>query len=323
MPSGPLKDRVIEVGRFRCRLSVALLLFVLATAGAVCGDRTRTEEALHSADEMGGSSAQSTQCAGRFSFRSAGLVEQSRWQSIFRTEVTTHSAGSGSAEDPWEARLQQLKEQEPRGVELGPGTQAAWYGAEPVDPNVRTLEAMRPVPGGTLVVKSESDTGREQFGEALTRNIVDSYLPGSRVGFCVGLGAIILGPSRNEEVRLVLASRELPELEVHFETRTVRAPDRTTYSDLDEERQLAAAEGVALIELRNRKRKAAGLVGRELWLRTAGLVRFTWHFPGAAGSAIEPAVTLVATAPEHLQADLQAVWEAILTSLTKIPPGAP
>jgi hypothetical protein len=253
------------------------------------------------------------------------LVEVSRWQSIYRTEVATRTDEAAFGEY-WQHRLEQLQGRQPRPVELEPDVRGVWYRTNPASPDLLTLEAVRPAPGGYLVVSGEADAGREAPGETLARIIANAFVPETSQGFCVGTGAIRGETSGNEQVRLVLALEGEPALEVRFSTRTVREPDTMTYSDLDEERQLAAAQGAKLVELRNKRRKAAGLAGREIRISVTeatgeGMLRFTWHHPGVGGEATSPAIDIVGSAPLLLKDRLEFAWDVLLSSLEPIPTG--
>jgi hypothetical protein len=264
------------------------------------------------------------QCAGRFFFEAPEAMNVTgRSQSMYGTNVTTIPVPSGGIDAYWAGRLAQMGAAQ-REFELQAGVKGAWSARNPVFPKLLTMEIVQPVSGGLIVVDRQADTGKESVAEKLVKAIIDSYVPTNDHGFCIGIGAITLGPSQNEQVRLTLGDSSAPEVEIRLETRTVREPDTKTYSDVDEEKSLASASGGTLDVLRDQKRSGAGLPGKEIWISLVvpgdkpGM-RFTWHYPGIGASGTQPSINIVGTAPVEKKSQLEAIWESVLTSLRAVP----
>jgi hypothetical protein len=264
------------------------------------------------------------QCAGRFSFVAPEAMDATgRSQSMYGTNVTTIPVPSGGIDAYWTSRLAQMVAVS-RVFELLPGVKGAWSARNRAFPKLLTLEIVQPVSGGLILVDRQADAGKENTAETLVKAIINSYVPASDRGFCVGNGAITLGPSQNEQVRLTLGESGSPEIELRFETRTVREPDMKTYSDVDEEKSVASAHGGTLTVLRDQRRSAAGLPGQEIWIFAAvpgdnpGL-RFSWHYPGVGASGTQPSINIVGSAPVEKKVQLEAIWESVLTSLRAVP----
>ncbi len=268
--------------------------------------------------------AEQIQCVGRFSFAVPEAMNVTgRSQSMYRTNVSSVSLPAGDIDAYWTGRLSEMGTVLRR-FDLEPGVKSAWSARNPVYPKILTLETVKPVSGGLIAADREADAGKEDVAEALVRDIINAYVPASDRGFCIGSGAITLEPSQNEQARLTLESSASPEIELRFETQTVREPDTKTYSDVDEERSVASAHGGTLTVLRDQQRSAAGLQGKEIWISATvpgekPLVRFSWHYPGVGASGAQPSINIVGSAPVEKKAQLETIWETVLTSVRVVP----
>jgi hypothetical protein len=274
---------------------------------------------------MNNSTTGRVQCAGRFSFLAPETMNVTgRSQSMYLTNVTTIPVPPGGIDAYWKDRLAQIGALQPRVFALQADVKSAWSARNSTFPNDLTLEIVKPVNAGLMVVECEADAGKENIAETLVRDIVNAYVPASDRGFCVGNGAITLEPSQNEQVRLSLEGSGFPEIEIRLETRTVREPDMKTYSDVDEEKSLASEQGGTLTVLLDRQRSAAGLPGKEIWISFAAPgdkpnVRFSWHYQGVGASGTQPSINIVGSAPVEKKSQLEAIWESVLTSLRAVP----
>lgn len=264
------------------------------------------------------------ECVGRFSWlQSQPATVAGRSQSIYRTNISHLPVPPEGIDAFWAAKLAKLGA-EHKGFSLAPQVMSSWSSRNPSFPAIRTLEVLKPVSGGILLADTEADAGKEEMTEGLMKDIINGFEPTTDYGFCIGGGAIMLEPSQFERAGLVLHLSAAPEVEIHFETRTVTEPDTTTYSDVDEEESLATAHGGKLVVLRNAERSVAGLTGKEIRISIASpkeqpLLRFTWHYPGIPGSSTNPAIDILAASPATDQAQLESAWESMLTSLRTVP----
>jgi hypothetical protein len=200
---------------------------------------------------------------------------------------------------------------------------AVWYNGRGED---RVLEAFRPVDGQILHTVRHADAGREAPAEQLVRNIVSSYVAGLQdAGFCVGAGSLTIEPAEIEGTTIAFQHRAVPGLTIRIMTRTVNAADSTSLSNLDEEKDFAAATGTGLSVLVERDRSVAGLMGKEMRIvvtppKETARARFTWHFDGAAGrDATKPKMEIIASANAANRSELESVWERMLSSLQPLP----
>lgn len=268
-------------------------------------------------------------CTGRFRFIAPEEMDETgRGQSMYRTNVKTIPVPAGGVEAYWKGRLAQIGPVRPQRFEFQPDVRSAWSIRNATFPNIVTLEMVKPVSGGLLLVDRDADVGKENLAETLVRDIVNSYVPTGDRGFCVGNGAITLEPSQNEQARLSLAPKASRDIEIRFATRTVGEPDMKTYSDLDEERGITSAHGGMLTVLRDQARSAAGLSGKEIRISVAlpgdkSSVRFTWHYPGVGRSSTQPSINIVASGPIDKKTQLEEIWEAVANSLRAIPLASP
>jgi hypothetical protein len=278
--------------------------------------------------------AEEAACAGRFSLAVPEHMKVDvRSQSIYRTNVKTLPAPEGGIQAYWAARLLALRAQPGISFE-GPdalrifdaqkGINGVWYRGNRAFPNTLTLEAAMEVERGLVLADREAVSGKESVAGQLVTSILKAYVPSTDSGFCVGDGAIQMEPSQNERVQLNLTHVIAPDLEVRFATRAVVEPDLKSYSDVEEERELAASCGGSIVVLREQQRRAAGMDGKEIWISMsvpgeAPSVRFSWHFPGTGGDASRPMINLVGSAPLVEQPVLQDAWDRVLGSLRPIP----
>lgn len=307
------------------RCLVRLMTLSACALGAGCSNSGKDRREPAPEASMSISNAGRVYCTGRFSFIAPEeMGETGRGQSMYRTNVKTIPVPPGGVEAYWKDRLARIGPVQPRRFEFQPDVRGAWYVRNATFPNILTLEMVKTVSGGLLVVDREADAGKEDLAETLVKDIVNAYVPAGDRGFCVGNGAITLEPSQNEQARLSLAPAASPDVEIRFATRTVREPDIKTYSDVDEEKELTSAHGGTLTVLLDRKRSAAGLSGKEIRISVAvpgdkPSLRFTWHYPGIGGSSTQPSITIVGSAPTGKQAQLEAIWETVATSLRAVP----
>ena len=274
-----------------------------------------------------------TCCIGRFQFTVPGaLAVSGRSQSIYRVKVTTLPLPPGGPQKVISDKLAQARVQEPevsralRHFELMPGIQSVWYIDNPRTPNLRELLAVKEVGDHAVVATRGGEAGKSLGVEQLVGNVLLAYVPGAKRGFCVGPGAITSEPGFNEESLIVFSRPGLPDFELEFSTRTVREPDNETYTDLDEERQVARDGGGTLVVLNDQLRTIAGLKGKQMWISLAlpnkdPSLRFTWHFAGVAQNSSKPMINIVGRASGEQQAALQEVWETVLLSLRTVPTG--
>ena len=278
---------------------------------------------------MTGAISGNQQRAGRFYFTVPETMSlDGRSQIIYGTNVSTTPIPPGGALGHWDRHLEEIRGRgiEPaamRTFELQPGTSAVWY-AEHESPNILTLETMTPKSDHLLLLDREAYAGKEAGAETLVRNIVNTYVQRAAYGFCVGYGSIAMEPSQTESARITFSRRNVPEFEIEFSTQTVREPDNQTYSDLDEEREIADAGGGQLTVLKEGVRRVAGLDGKQIWISLTvpgepPTVRFTWHFAGEPGDSFHPMINILAMAPAAQRADLESAWETVLQSLRQVP----
>ena len=269
-------------------------------------------------------------CVGRFEFTvPGGLAMSGGSQSIYRVKVSTSSLAGTDPQKIIAASLARLRPLPSgaspvvRSFDLLPGVPAVWYIPNPRSPNLLELMAVRRSGDHAVTAIRGGEASKTAGVEKLVTNVLNAYVPDTAHGFCVGHGAITSEPGVNEDSLAVFSHRELPEFELEFSTRTVDEPDTETYSNLDEERQVAAGGG-SLTVLAERWRSAAGLRGKEfrLALEIPGkekTLRFTWHFPGVADSSSQPAINFVGRARGEQQAALETAWETALGSFRMVP----
>ncbi|WNG56716.1 hypothetical protein F0U59_19615 [Archangium gephyra] len=274
-------------------------------------------------------------CAGRFGFMlPEELTLAGRSQSIYRVGVDTQTLVEGkTAQEFWKEKLRELeartegsgapKERNVRA--MIPGASAAWYGANPMFPNDRTLLVMKPQRGHVVLLQVEAEAGNEAIAEQLVAETVAAYIPEARYGFCVGEGAITSEVSINEQALANFVSARHPGLEVSISTQTVSQP-RSDHplSDVEGDRQSFATRGDRLEVLRDGERTVAGKNGREgrvslTSAREGTMLRYTWFHPGGQARGDEPEILLKASAFDKHKAELEATWELLLTSMKQLP----
>lgn len=273
------------------------------------------------------------ECIGRFRFNLPEmLLVVGRSQSIYRVDVTTIPVPDGGIQALWDSQLKKIHpgpqssdSRDFRTFDLQPGTRAVWYIANPTSPHIRTLEAMRPVDTHAVLAVRSGEAGKEGNVETLVRNVLNAYLPVVTQGFCVGSGSITSEPGLNEQTLISLQHKALQRFKIRFETRTVVTPDTQTYSDTEEEKELASDAGGKMSVLRDHSRAVATLEGKEIWISVYPpgenpFLRFTWHFPGVPENSSKPMINIVGTAPVNNQIDLEKIWESLLVSVQAVPP---
>ncbi|OGS17048.1 MAG: hypothetical protein A2219_02685 [Elusimicrobia bacterium RIFOXYA2_FULL_50_26] len=272
---------------------------------------------------------------GRFHFvLPSTLVLSGRSQSIYRVTIKTVPIPPSGPQIIWADRLTQIRslglppdetDAVVRSFELQPGMPAVWYRNSRQFAQLRMLEAMKPEVDHVLLMARATDAGKEYLVETLLKNVVNAYETGHARGFCVEHGSIAGEPGENEQARASFDHPSLPSFEITFYTHTVREPSRMNpLSEIDDLQAQSAREGVQLKVLKDEPRSAAGLSGRENITSlaepgAAPFVRFTWHFPGVPLRSDQPEILLEASARLVDQAELRAVWEALLGSLRQVP----
>ncbi len=244
-----------------------------------------------------------------------GLTAVSRSQMIYGVEVVAEPAQPGA----WDAKVAAQAGKIVSRPSLGAGVAAFWYkqGSDLI------LEAQALRDGVAVSIVRDAPEGKEAVAEKLASAVLENYKPGTAAGFCLGPGAIHMGPSLSESVRMnwqLLGSGG----KLEFSTQTVTEPDTKTFMDVEEERGLAGAAGGTLTVLSERERILAGLNGREIRILVTlpgqePQVRFTWHYPGVGRDGTKPKIDFVAKDSVSGQPRLEAVWEAMLPSLEPVP----
>lgn len=273
-------------------------------------------------------------CIGRFRFRIPDeLVVESRTQSIYRVDVQTVSLGREGVRGILQSKVREVEPISPlpgsvssilTTFDIKPGIHGIWYADDPEEPQSHRLFAVRQV--GDHAVTAErgaSSTGHTTVG-TLIGNVIDSYVPSTGVGFCVGAGAVTTEAGRNERVVVTFSHAQNPDVKVEFMTETVREPDTSTYSDITEEQTSATAAGGRVNVLRDRMRNAGGVNGNEMWIslivpEEKPLVRFIWEFAGMPENAIQPFMQFRAYGPLGDQPRIEQIWEMLITTLRPVP----
>ena len=237
----------------------------------------------------------------------------SRSQRIYGVRVEAAKLGA------WAARMVELSEKVVSRPTMANGVEAVWY-REASD---LILEARQVRGEAAVTVVRDAPEGKEAVAERLSGDVLAAYGEGTAAGFCIGPGAIRMGPSLSESVQIVWKGIA-GTVRLEFSTQTVTAPDTKTFMDVEEERGFAQLAGGTLAVLRERDRTVAGLVGREIWIaialpEKAPQVRFTWHFAGVARDGTKPKIDIVGKSGVGDQAALEAVWEAMLPSIEMVP----
>ena len=243
------------------------------------------------------------------------------WKAISRSQMIYGVEVAAGPADPaaWEAKVAVHTDKIVSRPSLGASVTAIWYkeGSDLI------LEAQALRDGIAVSIVRDAPEGKEAVAEKLASAVLENYKPGTAAGFCLGPGAIHMGPSLSESVRmnwqLAAAGAKL-----EFSTQTVTEPDTQTFMDVEEERGMAGAAGGSLTVLSERDRTFAGLNGREIRIVVTlpghePQVRFTWHYPGVGRDGTKPKIDFVAKTSIAGQAALEAAWEAMLPSLESVP----
>jgi len=274
---------------------------------------------------------------GRFRFLlPAALVVQGRSQSIYRAEAGTVAIPPGTADAWWAAKLATLRRgKRPAGVAdiiirplavPAPEMRGVLHYAGPDTPELQTVLVMKPFADHLVHISRQTEADGVPEIEKMVLGTIASYVPGGREGFDIGHGSLTSVPGVNEQARIAFRHASLPKLELDFDTRTVRAPEKEDpLAGVEQDQQRLAAAGQTLTVLRNQRRSVAGLPGMEgrLLLKAIppadSLLRYSWSHPGVAALPTAPAIMVVASAPQRDQAALEAAWEQLLGSLQLLP----
>lgn len=266
--------------------------------------------------ELNSSESNNKVAIGRFRLTVPDTLQAlSRTQIIYGVEVEAIQAVDGA----WQAKLAALGTPVLSRPNLGEGVEAVWYKKA----NDLLLEAQLVRDGAAVSILRDAPEGKEAVAEKLSAAVLENYKSGVAAGFCLGPGAIHMGPSLTESVRINW-EQPLSGVKLDFSTRTVTEPDTKTFMDVDEERGFARLSGGSLTVLLERDRTAAGLAGREIRIVLAlpgqePQVRFTWHYPGVGRDGTKPKIDFVAKGPLAAQPQMESLWDAILPSLESIP----
>jgi len=254
---------------------------------------------------------------GRFRLAApAGLHVSSREQAIYAVKVWT-------GPDDWTERLAALGPKVKSRPELGNGIRAVWY----EENSVLLLEASKMFGDHAFRVLRDAPKGKEPQAEKLVANVINGYRPSVEAGFCVGAGAVRLGPAQLETSKLGLRAKDNAALKVTYSTQTVTTPDVKQYMDTQEEEEVMRLVKGRLEVFKQGARVIAGLEGVEIQLAMAPpnepeIVRYTWHFPGVGGDGTKPKINVVAFTTRERRMELNPIWEALLLSLVPVPVGA-
>lgn len=242
-----------------------------------------------------------------------GTEVSTREQAIYAVKVWNAPAA-------WPARLAALGPQIISQPSLPSGGSAAWY----EEKSVQLLEAAKPYGDHALWLLRDAPKGKEPQAEKLVSNVMNGYHDNVDSGFCVGVGAVRLGPAQLETTRLVYKAKTNPALKITFTTQTVDRPDLSQYMDTKEEEDVMRVVKGRLQVFKQKPRALAGLEGMEIHLSMAPpnepeIIRYTWHFPGVPGDGTQPKINIVAFTSPDRRAELDPVWEALIASLAKVP----
>jgi|SRR6266436_1530807 len=275
------------------------------------------------------------ECVGRFRFAVPdSFVVSGRSQSIYGVSISTSPLPPGGFDAFWTSRLARIrppglsKESEAgafRAFDLQPGSRAVWYLRDPASPRIRNLEAGMASGGFAILMSRSGEAGKESIVEDLVRLLLNDYVASTSHGFCVGQGALNSAPSSDEESLISLTHKKSQDFQIKFSTRVVFKPDTTTYSDVEEEKEVAEAGGGSISVARELSRPVAGMEGKEIGISVKvpsdpPFVRFTWHFVGVPQNSSKPMINIVGTAPIPQQAELQKIWDSFLQSVEMVPP---
>lgn len=264
-------------------------------------------------------SSPSSHCLGRFDFAlPSRLAPTGREQHIYLVKAWV-DGGDAGGDGGWNRRVADI-ERTAAGparklslANLGP---ALWYPPSAQYPDDRRLLFMRSQGGTALFLEATASTGREPVAEQVVARIAASYQPGSASGFCLGGGALVIAPSRNERAH---ASFGGGGLEVELSTETVAAPDEGAATR-------GGTHGIPV--LAQAQRNVAGLPGVEEKVSVpaeaggqGGRLLYTWVYPGQAGDGLHPRIRLKAAAGEGSRTALDAAWALLTQSLRLRPAG--
>ena len=243
----------------------------------------------------------------------AQMTAASRSQRIYGVRVEALPPGA------WTTRMMELGDKVLSRPTMASGVEAVWY-REASD---LILEARQVRGPAAVTVVRDAPEGKEAVAERLSGDVLAAYVEGTAAGFCIGPGAIRMGPSLSESVEMVWKGTTTS-VRVEFSTQTVSAPDTKSFMDVVEERGFAGLAAGRLTVLGKRARTVAGMAGREIRISIAlpdqePQLRFTWHFAGVGRDGTKPKIDIVGTSVAGDQAALEAAWEAMLPSIETVP----
>ncbi len=311
-------------------------------ARGALGSKKSEQSQMHDSNDA---NPPKVECLGRFRFAVPGsFLVSGRSQSIYGVSITTSPLPPGGFDAFWASRLARIR---PPGlstgsesgagqgagagagafrpVDLQPGTRAVWYLRDPDSPRIRNLEAGMASGTFAVLMSRSGEAGKESIVEDLLRLLLTDYVASTSHGFCVGQGALHSPPSADEESLISLTNKKSQDFQIKFSTRVVSRPDTTTYSDVEEEKEVAEAGGGSIAVIREQSRLVSGMEGKEIGISVRvpsdpPFVRFTWHFAGVPQNSFKPMINIVGTAPLPQQAELQKVWDSFLQSVEMVSP---
>jgi|GEM_PF-5736080 len=260
-------------------------------------------------------------CTGRFDYAlPAALQSGGSKQSLYRLDLASEPwRPGGDAGDAWKKRLgavltakgvSSTASNRSREFDLPGVGPAAWLALFADRPDLVTLLAMKPVAPSkeSVFLRAEATKGREGVAEKVVAEVAGAYVAGSPLGFCLGAGAFVIRPSKNERA---LESFNAPGVDVSVETETVAAPDDGQSTDGD-----LPPGGRRLLKQR---RSVGGFEGNEERVQVpdgaaGGLLVYTWIFAGRAADGAAPRIRLSASGPITHALAVDAAWNALLAS---------
>ena len=264
-------------------------------------------------------------CTGRFDYALPAALrftgaQQSLVLITVDSELLPPGAPAGAA---WKRRLASVLAKPERAAapvrefDLAGVGPAAWMTLQPTRPDLVTLLAMKRLPASNaaLFLQFGASAGREAVAERVFGKLAATWTPDTAPGFCTGPGAFVMPPSMNERA---LASFGDPSLELTIRTETVSEPDDGQSSGD------ALPPGGQMLS--KQQRNVAGFDGIEERMefpdgRSGQRRLYSWVFPGRPADGAAPRIRFTATAGQARAADLDIVWNALMTSWRQRPLG--
>lgn len=269
--------------------------------------------------------------SGRFDFVvPTRMVVSHKEQAIYGTAVRTVPYHPDGLEPLWNERLARHCEGyvipadflESLKAALAPGMGAfgSWYFESSSSNSERLILVIQRWGDHVLVLWRSFPRGKEAVAEKLTLDLMKAYQHDAPVGFSVGAGAVMLGPSLSETTGWTLKHSDRPKVVVSLNSQTVNEKTPQETNDLREEKEFAKAAGGKLTILKDSSRTVAGLRGQDTRVLMAlpnqeTLIRFTWDYPGVSRDGTRPRVAIQAQGREADRAEMERVWEGLLPSL--------